>query len=258
MLEPEEGDEVRRVAALLLVLAAGSAGCDGVSPYTVVGEQAAVADGQAFTWANIDSDSRVREFGLTIPLQVLPALQDGFSLTLALPAEVQSATPLRSVMLELRRQRAFLPPIYRVPRLDVRFFAASRPDLARVDCSAEPMPSAEELPAPFSIESTRPEPEGSCVPGAGVHAVDRTAPELEPMNRLTFKHALLLGYHGGRLFFVLPTITMATAQQGGGFEAAVPRPGHLPAGVLWPSNTMVGPDVYETVISFSMGRLREQ
>jgi hypothetical protein len=249
---------VWRVVALLLVVSAGSTGCDGVSPYTVIGEQAAIADGQAFTWANMNSDSQVREFGLTIPLQVLPALQDGFSLTLALPEEVQGATSLRSVMLELGQQRAFLPPLYRVPRLDVRFFTASRAELELVDCRAEPMPAAGELPAPYSIESTRAEPEGSCVPRVGVHAVDRTAPELEPMNRLTFKHALLLGYHSGKLFFLLPTITMATVQQGGGFEAAVPRPEHLPAGVLWPSNTLVGPDIYETVISFSMGRLRVQ
>ncbi len=123
-----------RVVVLLLVVATGSAGCDGVSPYTVVGEQAAVADGQAFTWANINSDSQVRELGLTIPLQVLPALQDGFSLTLALPVEVQNVTPLRCVMLELRQQRAFLPALYQVPRLDVRFFSASRGDLELVDC----------------------------------------------------------------------------------------------------------------------------
>jgi hypothetical protein len=230
-------------------------GCDGTAPHTSIGQSGPIAAGQAFTWANVDADSSVRELGVTVPLQALAAIGDGFTLALALPPEVQAATPLRSVLIELK-QRPILPKIYQVPRLDVRFFTMAAADLQAIDCMSEPMPASDALPAPYVISSTAAEPAGTCVQGIGVHANDSSAPELVPDDHVAFQHALFLGYHGGRIIFVNPTEPIDLAIVGKRFDLPVPRPADLADGVLWPARSMAVTNVSTTVLSFSLGQLQ--
>jgi hypothetical protein len=196
--------------------------CDGAAPRTVIGGRGTFADGQAFAWGDLDSNQQVREFGVTMPIRSFAKLSDGFVLTLALPAEVQSTTPFGAAMIEFK-QRPILPTVYQVPRLDVRFFSVSPAVLPGIDCASEPMPSPAALPSPYVVQSAAAAPQGSCVPGIGVHAWDSSAPELAPDRHLAFQSALLLGYHAGSVAFIDPIQPLDQAEQAKAFDLMVPR-----------------------------------
>ena len=91
------------------------------------------------------------------------------------------------------------------------------------------------LPAPYIIPGTGTEPDGTCVPDMGVHAIDPTSPELDPNAPQPFTETLILGYHAGKLAFLEPMVTQQYLKDRNEFTLDVPMPQSLGKSTMWPS-----------------------
>ncbi len=83
------------------------------------------------------------------------------------------------------------------------------------------------------IPSTALDPDGSCVPQMGVHALDVRSPELQEDPEV-FTTTLILGYHNGELTFIEPMVTQEYLINRLEWSWDVPRPNILGRSVLWP------------------------
>ena len=91
------------------------------------------------------------------------------------------------------------------------------------------------------IPGTALEPEGSCVPAMGVHALDVRSPELQEEPEV-FTRTLILGYHNAEITFIEPMVTQAHLAERSEWAWDVPRPTVLGRSVLWPATFEVSFD----------------
>lgn len=207
----------------------GSAG-----PKTVDGATAMLAGGTVKTWATIDAAGKVQRIGLTIPAASVDGASEQADIHLALPSEVLSETYFNHVGIDFN-PAGHGPPPYMVPHFDFHFYGIDEATQSSIDCANEPMPDAMYLPAPYIIPGTGTEPNGTCVPNMGVHAVNPTSPELNPDEPQPFTETLILGYHAGKLAFLEPMVTQQFLKERKAFMIDVPAPQSLGRSATWPS-----------------------
>ncbi|MBR59123.1 MAG: hypothetical protein CMH54_14030 [Myxococcales bacterium] len=224
----------------------------------IEGESAMMGDSSIQTWAELDDDGVVIRVGFNAGASGLDALTDEEHLVVQWPEAVQSQTFFNHLGLDFQNE-GHGPPPYLFPHFDVHFYGVSPTDNAAIDCVEEPLPEGLEAGVPASgndyvpdfylIPSTALDPDGTCVPGMGVHAVDVRSPELHEEPEF-FTTTLVLGYHNGALTFLEPMVTQEYLAARSEWGWDVPRPNILGRSVLWPARFEATYDAESDTYSF--------
>jgi hypothetical protein len=230
------------VGAALLTVIAGCGSEDGHSQLgalddsqRLLGDSSSLAEGDASTWATLDSNGALRELGISLTAEAIDTAADTEEAFLALPATAHQATLFDHVAINYRRHGHGPESVYGTPHFDIHLYSIDAAARMAIDCDDEPMPAPSRIPEPYFVPSPAPEPEGTCVAGMGVHALNPTSPELNADDPAPFTHTLIVGYHGGEIAFVEPMITTETLQAREPFSYELNRPDVLPQGGAWPT-----------------------
>jgi hypothetical protein len=229
------------VTAALLVGLTGCSSEDGDGPGPVpgadrqYGETAMLAGGEVSTWAELDDQGAIAQLGLTVAATAIDAADRNEEVYPAVPASVQGSTPFDHVGFGYQGQGHGPPGVYDLPHFDIHFYLVDDATRQAVDCVDEPMPAADRVPEPYFIPGTGLEPDGTCVPGMGIHALNPLSPELAQVEPEPFTHTLIYGYHGGELAFVEPMVTQEWLGARESFSYDIQRPGGIAADQLWPN-----------------------
>lgn len=178
------------------------------------------------SWAKYDDAMMLTELGVTIPMLIIENLAESGSASLPFPELAQAQSGFRSFGFDYLLE-GHGPQPYLMPHFDLHFYAIEEQSRESIDCENEPMPESERIPAPYLIPGTGLEPEGSCVPKMGVHAVHLDSPELALENPATFTETLILGYHAGEMVFVEPMASQAFLRGKMDWDFVFPAPNEL-------------------------------
>lgn len=229
-------------AATVLLLVSGCSAADdgsqsgpGTGAERLPGDQQALADGDAYTWATLDAAGSLDELGVAITMSAIETADHSDEVFLALPAAAYEATAFDHVAINYRRHGHGPESVYDTPHFDVHVYTVDPAVRMAIDCTDEPMPDPNRIPEPYFIPSTALEPEGTCTPGMGVHALDPTSPELAVDDPAPFDHTLILGYHAGEIAFVEPMITTESLEAQEPFAYELNRPTDFVDGAGWPT-----------------------
>ena len=197
----------------------------------IEGESAALGTGTVTTWGKLNARGGIVSVGVTMSSPALEHMDADMTLSVAFPRRVARRTVIDHLGL------GFLatghgPEPYLVPHYDVHFYGVPEDVVDSIDCVDEPMPSATALPSPYFIPGLGMEPDGTCVPQMGVHALDPTSPELSGS---PFTETLILGYHAGSVIFIEPMITQATFASHTSYTRSIPKPESVGRRTQWPT-----------------------
>ena len=207
------------IATLAMVSACASDNDNG----RTVGETLEVGGLSASSWAMMDDNGVVTEVGFSIDREVAQTLDVQVVIPLALPEAVKEQTLFDHIQIDFMNE-GHGPGPFLVPHFDFHFYTVTAETLTGIDCEDEPMPEAERMPEPYIIPDTALDPEGTCVPVMGVHAINPTSPELAPESTTPFTEHFILGYHNGEMTFIEPMIAQSFLAEGNEVTADVPRP----------------------------------
>jgi hypothetical protein len=239
------------VAVSLLFLGCDSDSDDGSSTVepaaslagVVNGETADMGDSSIQTWAELDEDGVVTSVGFTAGAAGLMALTEEAHIAANWPEEVKTQTFFNYLGMDFMHE-GHGPEPYMHAHFDVHFYGEDQAETASIDCAAEPLPEGLEAGVPaegnalvpdfYMIPSPALDPDGTCVPGMGVHALDVRSGELQMEEPSPFTATLILGYHAGALSFIEPMVTQAHFGAQADWSWEIPRPATLGRSVLWP------------------------
>ena len=239
---------LRSFAVLGAVLALVGCGDEDARDRVVVGSTGVLAGAQVVTWARIlNGSDRLAEIGVTVPMAAIKNAKTAEDLELLFPAEARAASSFDHLGIDYNPV-GHGPLPFMVPHFDIHFYTIDQATQKSIDCKAEPMPPAGDLPEPYVIPDTRTEPDGTCVPQMGVHAIKPTAFASD----YVFENELILGYHKGRVAFVEPMITQKVLEERKALSVSLPIPANRAALTAWPTKYTAtyraDEDVYEIVL----------
>jgi hypothetical protein len=229
---------IRTLAPALVLLAA----CAGRTPElrTVQGDCVDVYGASVCTWATLDGNDAVVEYGATVPLAVAeraphdmemawPPVADAI---VRMPAEVSAATGVDHLTLYWE-PHGHPPGAYLTPHFDFHFYNISTDTRKAIDCTDTTKPAA--LPAGYGMVDVEVPGLGMlvglCVPEMGMHTL--LASELQ--SDQIFEGTMVIGfYHGSPIFFE-PMITRDMLMRRESFELPMPAVSGLPEGVRYPT-----------------------
>jgi hypothetical protein len=219
-------------------------GTDVSKVTTVTGETGKMGDSDIKTWAELDDKGAVTRVGFSAGAAGLDGLKAEAHLALKWSKEVLDQTFFNHLGLDFMHE-GHGPQPYLHPHFDVHFYGAEVSVVGAIDCVKEPLPAGltagqpaadnEVVPDFYMIPGTGLEPDGSCVPKMGVHALDVRSGELQKDKPTPFTKTLILGYHAGALTFIEPMVTQAHFASRATWTWDIPQPKKLGRSVLWPS-----------------------
>ena len=234
---------VRGIRALIpaALLAFGVAGCSESAPQSTMvdGDCADFYGGDVCSWAMLDGEGNVSEFGVTVPLAAIDNVPDDMELAwppvvgavVAMPPQVHSAMGVDHATLYWE-PHGHPPGPYLTPHFDFHFYNVSSATREAIDCVETTKPA--ELPAGYTmIDMEIPGIgmlEGLCVPAMGMHAV--LASELE--SESVFDGTMIIGYDRGAPLFFEPMISRELLSRRQTFDLPMPAVSGLPEGVRYP------------------------
>lgn len=163
-----------------------------------------VGNGRAQAWVTENRDGEPTAVGLRISAGALNNLPDevtGFVLELP---KGKGKDFYRFVMLDWNPQGHEPPHIYGLPHFDVHFYTI--PDEERLAMLPGNTAQFANLPAPQYVPLGY-FPAPGFVPFMGVHWLDGSSPELDPVNPATFTKTFIWGSYDGEFVFLEPMIT---------------------------------------------------
>lgn len=193
------------IAACALA-AALPAGCGATArppdPQVVDGEIRTIGDGTVRAWLTLAHDGIPVAVGVTLTEAALAALRQHADTAITLRLPPQAAVRIVDhIELAWTREAGAPHDAYAQPRLDARFHLVPLATRAAFDDAdrAAAIPPLQRIPPRYV-------PNAGFAPGHGVRWIDPTAPEFrgEP-----FAVALLYGFHGGRIVFLEPRVSLA-------------------------------------------------
>jgi hypothetical protein len=229
----------RPATGLLLVLVAACAQKAPPQARTVDGECAEVFGGQVCTWATIDANERVAEFGATIPLATIEGAPAEMEMawppvaqaSLALPEAVRAATGMQHFTVNWEAG-GHPPGPYLTPHFDFHFYSIPATERMAIDCTDTTKPAT--LPIGYAMEDTEVPGlgvlVGTCVPQMGMHSLP--ASELEGTE--IFTGTIVMGYYLGKPIFVEPMLSRAKLLERKSFELPMPAIEGAPADAVPP------------------------
>lgn len=231
------------LVASLFIMGCGSDGTGPGGNSIVNGDAGIMGESKIQTWAELDDAGAVIRVGVTAGASGLDNLTGEDHLVLAFPDAVQSQTFFNHMGFDFS-DHGHGPPPYLLPHFDLHFYGVDVASAGEVDCIDEPLPEGLEAGVPamgletvpdwYLIPSTALEPEGSCVPAMGVHALDVRSPELQDDPEM-FTRTLIIGYQNAEITFIEPMVTQAHLAERSEWAWDVPRPTVLGRSVLWPA-----------------------
>lgn len=175
------------------------------------------------SWATYDDAMKLTELGVTLPMALIEDMNETGGALLPFPEMAQEQSGFSGLGLDYLLE-GHGPQPYLMPHFDMHFYANDAQTREAIDCEAEPMPDAAKIPAAYMIPGTGVEPEGSCVPNMGIHAVNLESPELAMENPATFTETFILGYHDGDMVFVEPMASQAFLREKTDWSFTLPVP----------------------------------
>lgn len=200
----------------------------------ISGASSTLGGAEVGTYAVSDGAGGVSHVGATVPLAVFTAATPE-NATAEFPDIVKQTTFFNHIY--FTKPPYGHPPVpYLVEHLDLYFFGITVAERETIDCTNEVMPAADLIPGGYVITGAGDAANGgSCIPMAGVHAIDTTSPELALQNPAPFTKTMGIGYHGGEVAFLEPMVTRETLEARQSFTLAVPQPSHLDRKTRWPT-----------------------
>ena len=195
-------------------------------------ENGAVEEVRFFLPMSVVENAPEAEFDPTVPP---PTDTSEMSTILTLPADVTDTTFVNHVSVEYNP--AGHPPmdIYTRPHFDFHYYAIPPDEVAAIDCTDEEPVDEMRVPPNHAVAQPGLPPDGDCVPGMGLHAIDLTSPEMNPDNPETFTKTMILGYHGGRQHFVEPMISKELLMGRESFTIPIPKATELGWATRYPT-----------------------
>ena len=251
---------MRRPSALLLVLcslglAAGCAGEPAPDPAPPVsdaskvrGQERSFRGGDVESWARLLSDGTVNEVGVSVPFSLLGSAPSAEEVVrLSFPAQVPASTVVHHV--DFAYSPGHAPEAYGVAHVDLRFHAFPEDARPADDClDVTPAPAAG-LPEGYVAAPPGPAPQGGCVPGVGVRAVD--AAREGPLTA-----AIALGYYAGEFAVLEPSVARSMLLEKQGVLVPVPRPPSLDKAVRYPAIFRAHYDAEDDAYDFVLSDFR--
>ncbi|GIX06618.1 MAG: hypothetical protein KatS3mg115_1021 [Candidatus Poribacteria bacterium] len=253
-------------AVLLGVVLLGGAGCSEEEPIEesggiLSGEEGNLLGATLTSWARVDENGAVTEIGFRLPMAAVEAAPvaefdpttppgEEIVLHLEVPELVQQTTLINFI--EVGYNPAGHPPmgVYTVPHFDFHYYSVPEAEVAAIDCSdMTPFPE-EMLPENHVADPPGPPPDGGCVPGMGIHAVDSTSPELHPESPAPFTETMILGAYGGKFLFIEPMIARDVLLERGDFSMEIPVPATVGRNTLYPTRFLATYDAQEDAYTF--------
>jgi hypothetical protein len=243
--------KTRSIAVLGVLLAFAGCGDEDASSRVVFGSSGILAGAQVATWARIlNGSERLAEIGVTIPMAAIREAKTAEDIEVLFPAEARAASSFNHLGIDYNPM-GHGPAPFMVPHFDVHFYTIDQVTQKSIDCVDEPMPPAGNLPEPYVIPDTGTEPNGTCVPEMGVHAIKPTT----FAGDYVFENELILGYHMGRIAFIEPMVTQSVLKQRMDFTVTVPIPKNreTPWPTLYTATYVPAEDAYKLVLSGFVG-----
>lgn len=185
---------------------------------------------------------KVIEVGYTIPKAAATAAdsqpmgtKDGWHADM--PAEAAKQTVVNHLLLDFFHEGLVAP--WNHAFFGTHFYFADQATRLTVTCPDIPVSNVDYVPAQYRVLDVCAVGTGmtcGCVAGEGVHAVDLSAPEVQPTPG-EFTYNLRLGFHNGELEFFEPLITTAYFEGTAGFDSEIRQPAMYPpsaSGKLFP------------------------
>lgn len=236
-------------SALISALLLSGCGDDGddatPEPITgiVQGASGTLATGTVSTWAELDAGV-VTRVGASIAAATVDSATDRESVSVAFPAQAIEQTFFNHFGANFEAE-GHDPPPYLVAHFDLHFYGIDETTRLAIDCEDEALPDGvtanvpasgnDYLPDNYLIPSPALDPDGTCVPEMGVHAINVTSPELAPEDAPAFTATQILGFHAGNLAFIEPMIALDHLKEKPAISWEVPQPAKLGRSVLWPA-----------------------
>jgi hypothetical protein len=243
-----------------VMLALGLAGCSSSDDDSQIGalgegavETGGVTDmgaGQIRTWTELDGAGAPARIGIAIDTATLDGADQTAEAYVELSSSARLGTVFDHVAINYRLRGHGPESVYGVPHFDIHVYGVEPAVRMAVDCDDEPMPDPSRIPVPYFIPSTAPEPEGTCMAGMGIHALDPRSPELAETDPAPFSHTLILGYHAGEFAFVEPMVTQELLRTREEYSYDLNPPLAGLDGKLWPTRIEATYDSSEDAYHF--------
>ncbi len=228
--------------AMVSVSNPGSASAQS-EPARYEGAPVSIGDGTARTVVRTDAKGTPTAIGIEFTPGMLEGLpkaahgaQSDIPYLLPMPT-TGPRTVIDHVVINWEAEGHPPPKVYDVPHFDFHFYFVSEADQKSVafdspndSGDASQQPAAQLLPVNYVV------PPGTAHSQMGVHAINRTAPEL---NGQPFTATFIYGYYNKQQTFIEPMATLAFLKSKPSFSAQVPRPAAYTRTGLYPSTYSV-------------------
>jgi hypothetical protein len=232
-----------RYTATLLVIGAASAAA-GCAPAPtewriVEGECIEAYGGNVCTWARLDGDGGLLDYGVRVPMATIENAPHDMAMvwppvphfTLRMPGEVTTAAGIDHFTMYWEAH-GHPPGPYMTPHFDFHFNNVASAAREAVDCSDTSKPAA--LPAGYTLLDIEIPQLGNlvglCVPQMGMHAM----PEAD-LTDPAWTGTMVIGYYGGSPVFFEPMVAKALLMKRASFELPMPVVTGLPSAARYPS-----------------------
>jgi hypothetical protein len=242
------GDKMKQIVWLGCVLVSAACTSDPEST-TKFGDTAMVYGQQIKTFAVVQGTT-VERVGLIIPKAAGASAMaqpggtiDGWG-PLAYPPEVKASTVLDHATLDFYRDGISAP--WSQAFFGAHAFMIDAATQTGVKCPATASPTAAEVPGKYMVLGQGTFPNGGCIAGEGLHAVDAAAPEMQTPPQ-PFTANMWIGYSptDGHWTFFESFITAAFVSTGAAYDEDVRVPSKYPAsasGKLFPGKFHIALD----------------
>lgn len=217
------------------------AGCGAATSQTrtVQGECAAAYGADVCTWATLDGEDTVIEYGATVPLAGIEGAPSDMEMAwppvataiVGMPAEVVAATGIDHLTVYWE-PHGHPPGAYLTPHFDFHFYNVSTGTRQAIDCADPTKPTA--IPAGYAMVDMEIPDLGTlvglCVPEMGMHALLESELESDEV----FGGTMVIGYYHGAPLFFEPMISSDLLTRRQSFDLPMPAMTGLPEGVRYP------------------------
>lgn len=217
---------------------------------TFKGATVQLHDGKAWSSVKLDRDGKPLQLAVTLTDAALNSLPTEGSeghdhnnnLVVPLHPKAVTGTPFKFVGLDWNP--AGHPPdnVYTLPHFDFHFYMVTPAEVeATVDfAKMNVQPPADYVPQNYMAVDP--------VPKMGLHWIDVTSPELDPVNPATFTQTFIFGSNDGKVTFYEPMITLDFLKNSSNYQRNIPQPAKVQKTGYYPTKMRIVKQGSETSV----------
>ena len=226
----------RRTLIGAIAASAVLAGCGGGGSNltTHFGAPRALGNGTAQTYVRVNDDGTVHSYGFTFTEAALSGLPAGpTEYVLAMPTAAAAATVVNHMSIDWGPAGHEPPGLFDVPHFDMHLYLISQAERNAIAFAADaPAPPAAAIPTGYVSTQT-------VLPAMGQHWVDPSDTNVSPGN---FERTMIYGFHGGKMVFFEPMVTLAFLNRRQSFSEAMKQPTTFPKPGRYPTRYTISHD----------------